>query len=569
MKRKQIKRQHLVQVVLLLLIIVLVNVIASLWYQRWDLTEEKRHSLSETSRELLTSLDDVVYIKVYLDGNELPSGFLRLQRKTREMLNNFRRYSPEVEYEFINLHEENDREVRREIYKQLYDKGLEPSELKEGGQESYRQQLLFPGAIVSYKGKEYPVNFIDNEGGGNIEYQINKAVSRLEQNFVQAFLRLTNPEVKKIAFIEGHGELDEYQTTDIMISLSEFYQIERIAIDGVLGALDDYEAIVVAKPSERVNEKDKFIIDQYLMHGGKALWLVEWMGMSMDSLSDKSSSMALIRDINLDDLLFNYGVRINPDLIQDLNSLSIPVAVNQSSGKPEFEPRQWPFFPAILPKNEHRISKNVSVIRSQFVSSIDTVGEDPDIKKKFLLHTSQYSRTLGVPVKVSLDIVRQPPNPQLFNEGPQPIAVLLEGKFRSNFDMRIPQQFVTDKDIDFRAYSEPTKQILISDGDMIRNYVKRIGDKHEPFPLGRDKYFDQQFTPGNKEFLLNCMNYLCGDEELINLRMRQVKLRLLDKGKVYEQGVFWVIFNTAVPILIVLLFGFVVLFIRRYKYKRR
>ncbi|MFO7789667.1 MAG: gliding motility-associated ABC transporter substrate-binding protein GldG [Bacteroidota bacterium] len=569
MDRSQIKKQHIIQVFLLILIVVLINFISSMWYLRIDLTEENRHSLSDTSIELLESLDDIMYIKVYLDAEELPAHLLRLQRKTREMLDDFRRYCPQVEYEFINPFEEEDEDIQYKIYQQLEEKGLVPTRLQQGGPESSSQQLVFPGAILSYKGQEYPVNFFENEGVGGADRKVQKSISRMEQKFVQGMMRLSEPEVKKIAFIEGHGELDEYQTMDIMISLSEFYKIERLSIDGVLGALDDYKAVVVAKPTERINEKDKFILDQYIMHGGKVLWLIEWMGMSMDSLANKTSSMALIRDINMDDMLFDYGVRINPDLIQDLNCLSIPVTVNQRSGEPQFEPRQWYFFPAITSENNHIINKNVSVMRTQFVSSIDTVGENDDIEKTFLLRTSQYSRTLGVPVEVSLDMVERPPNPRLFNQGKQPIAVLLEGTFRSNFDMRIPPEFVTNEEIDFMAHSEPTSQIVISDGDMIRNYVKKMGEKKEPFQLGADKYYQQQFTPGNKEFIMNAINYLCGDEALIKLRMKDIKLRLLDKGKVRENGMFWVVFNTAVPIIAIVLLGLTLIMLRRYKYTRK
>jgi ABC-2 type transport system permease protein len=568
MDRKQLKKQYIIQIILLLFIIALINFIGSIWYLRIDLTEENRHSLSDTSIEILENLDDIMYVKVYLDADEMSADMLKLQRKVREMLNDFRRYSPEIEYEFINPFEEKDREIQYKIFQQLEEKGLVPTNVQQGGPGSTSQQLVFPGAILSYKGKEYPVNFLENAGVDGTVKKINKSIGRMEQKFVQGMMRLVNAKVKKIAFIEGHGELDEYQTTDIMMSLSEFYKIERLSIDGVLGVLDDYEAVVVAKPTKRVSEKDKFIFDQYIMNGGKVLWLIEWMGMSMDSLVDKPSSMALIRDINMDDLLFNYGVRINPDLIQDLNSLSIPVTVNQRGGQPQFEPRQWLFFPAISSENNHIINKNVSIIRTQFVSSIDTVGEDDDIEKTYLLNTSEYSRTLGVPVEVSLDMLERPPPLRLFNQGKQPIAVLLEGRFRSNFDMRIPPEFVTNEEIGFKPYSQPTSQIVISDGDLIRNYVRKVGERKEPFQLGADKYYDQQFTPGNKEFLMNAVNYLCGDQELIKLRMREIKLRLLDKGKVREQGMFWSVFNTVVPVVVIVLLGVILIFLRKYKYSR-
>lgn len=568
MKAKQIRNQHIFQFVIILLLIFVLNFLGSFWYARWDLTEDKRYSLSETTIETLGQLDDVLFVKVYLDGNDLPIGFRHLQRSVIELLNDYRRYSHFVEYEFVDVSEEQDLETRYEIYAQLQEKGLIPTQLEEGNSDSYKQQLIFPSALLRYKDIEYPVNFLENDGVSNPSVQINKSIARLEQHFTNGIIRLLNPGKKKIAFIEGHSELDEYQTMDAMLELNEYYQIERLKINEVLGSLDDYEAIVVAKPNSRFSEKDKFIIDQYVMNGGKVMWLVEWMQMDMDSLSNQYSSMALIRDINLDDLLFNYGVRINPDLVQDLNCLSVPVTVNSVNGKPQFEPRPWYFFPAILTDNSHVINRNISVLRTQFVSSIDTVNPEMRVTKTPLLRTSEFSRSLGVPVNVSLGIMRNPPDPRSFNQGEKTVAVLLEGEFPSNFDLRIPPEIVMNEDIDFKPISVPTKQIVISDGDVIRNYVRKVGDRREPFNLGGDRYYQNQFTPGNMEFVLNSMNYLCGDEELIRLRMREVKMRTLDRGKVMNKGAFWVVFNSVVPILIILIFGLLVLFLRRMKYRK-
>lgn len=566
MKPKQIRNQHIFQLVLIFLIIAVMNFIGSFWSFRWDLTEEKKHSLSETTIEMLKDLDDIVYVKVYLDGDDLPSAFRSLQRKIRETLDDYRRYSSNVEYEFIDLNKEMDLDTRYQIYDQLQNKGLIPTQLEEGGSTSYRQQMVFPGAIISYGESEYPVNLLENDGNSGPEKKINTSISRVEQHLTQAMLNLIRPKIRKIAFVEGHDELDEYHTMDIMYALSEYYQIERLSIDGVLGALDSYEVVVFAKPNSRVSEKDKFVIDQYIMNGGKALWLVEWMQMDMDSLKTQMSSVALIKDFNLDDILFNYGVRINPDLIQDMNCLSIPIAVNQVNGKPQFEPRAWPYFPAIILKSNNIITKNLSVLRTAFVSSIDTVGDDNKIKKTILLKTSEFSRSIGAPIDVSLDIMRNPPDPKLFMQGEKSIAVLLEGEFHSNFDMRIPPEIASNKDINFKMRSVPTRQIVISDGDIIKNYVETKGDKKSPIQLGADKYYQNQFTPGNKEFILNCMNYLTGDNDIIKLRMREIKMRLLDHEKVRREGIFWVTFNTAVPILIVLMFGLTVFFMRKLRY---
>jgi ABC-2 type transport system permease protein len=566
MKAKQIRNQHILQFLIILLLIVVINFLGSFWNVRWDVTEDKRHSLSETTTDMLKELDDVMYIKVYLDGNELPIGFRQLKRSVRELLDDYRRYSHLVEYEFVDLSKEKDIDTRYEIYNQLQEKGLEPTQLEERNSASYKEQVIFPSALIRYKEAEFPVNFLENERGSSTASQINKSIARLEQHFTNAMMKLTNPEIKKVAFLEGYDELDEYQTMDAMIALSDYYQIERLNINGVLGALDEYEAIVIAKPNSRVSEKDKFIIDQYIMNGGKALWLVEWMQMDMDSLTDQYSSMALMRDINLDDLLFNYGVRINPDLVQDLNCLSIPVAVNSKDGKPQFEPRAWYFFPALLTENSHIINRNISVLRTQFASSIDSVNPDMRVTKTPILRTSEFSRALSVPVNVSLGIVRNPPDPRSFNQGEKTVAMLLEGEFPSNFDMRIPPEIAVDEDIDFKTVSVPTKQIVVSDGDVIRNFVRKEGNRHIPFQLGEDKYYQNQFTPGNKEFILNSMNYLCGDEALIELRMRELKLRTLDRTKVMNKGLFWAVFNSVVPIILIILFGLIVFFVRKQKY---
>jgi ABC-2 type transport system permease protein len=569
MKPKEIRNQHITQFIISVLLVLVLNVLGSFLYVRWDLTEDKRHSLSDVTIQLLDSVSETMFVKVYLDGDDLPSGFRKLKRSVLDLLDDYRRYSGMIEYEFINLNDEQDIEKRYEIYAQLEDKGLIPTQLEESASGSYKKQVIFPGALINYGGKEFPVNFLENEGVAGAEAKINKSIARLEQHFTNAMMRLLFPEIKKIAFIEGHDELDEYQTMDIMVALSDFYRIERLSINGILGALDDYAAVVIAKPNARFSEKDKFIIDQYIMNGGKVLWLIEWMQMDMDSLQDKMSSVALLNDINLDDQLYDYGVRINPDLVQDLNALSVPITVNYVSGKPQFEPRPWLFFPAILTDNSHIINQNISVLRTQFVSSIDTVNSDLRVRKTPLLKTSEFSRAISVPVDVSLDIMRNPPDPKLFIQGKKTIAVLLEGEFHSNFDMRIPPEIALDNNIDFKPISAPTKQIVVSDGDVIRNFVRRMGEKKEPFQLGADRYYQNQFTPGNKEFILNCVNYLCDDEEIIQLRMREIKLRLLDKTKVYEKGRVWVILNTVIPVLSVLIIGLLVFLLRKYRYTKK
>ncbi|HOE05302.1 MAG TPA: gliding motility-associated ABC transporter substrate-binding protein GldG [Bacteroidales bacterium] len=569
--RRSLKKQSLVQLLLVLLIIVVVNFISSQLFFRLDLTAEKRYSLSETTRNIIRNLDDRVYIKIYLDGDDLPLGFKRLKRSVREMLDDFRVFSKNIEYEFIDPFGDADDETKREVYVELIKKGLIPQYLQEMGNSEYKEQVVFPGAIISFKGEEVPVNFfVDNITVGD-QQEFNKTVSELERNFINAIWLLTRESKQKIAFIEGHGELDEWETHDIMMELSRYYQIDRLRMNGVLNSLDGYSAIVIAKPDSIFREREKFIIDQYIMRGGKVLWLVEWMAASMDSLANQVSFMALINDINLDDQLFRYGVRINPDLIQDLKCLNIPIVVNSAGGQPQFMPVPWYYFPVIVPDtlSEHPVTRNLSRIRTEFVSSMDTVGDDPAIKKTILLRTSRLSKSMMAPVEVSLKTIKDNVEPASFNRPSLPVAVLLEGEFESNFNNRLAPEIAQSEDINFIARSKPTRMIIISDGDMIRNEVKTLGDKKQAFYLGEDKYYQEQYCPGNRDFLVNCVNYLCEDEDMISLRMKDIKLRELDRGKVMQSGVFWVWFNTLLPIAIIILTGICIIIIRKMRFGRK
>jgi ABC-2 type transport system permease protein len=568
--RKANRKHSFFQLILMILIIAAINFIASEWFFRLDLTAEKRYSLHQNSKEVLSGIDDVLYVKVYLDGKNMPVGFNRLQRRVKELLDDFRVYSSNIEYDFVDPFDDPDFEVQRDVYYQLLGKGLIPTNVQMGGGSDYKEQVLFPGAVIRYRETDYPVNFFVDDINTQGQQSFDRTYSELESNFIRAIWMLTRHQKQKIAFIEGHNELDEHQTTDIMVALSEYYVVHRLKIAGVLNSLNDYSAVIVAKPQSRISEKDKFILDQYIMEGGSVLWLIEWMQVSMDSLTRKPYEMALINDINLDDQLFRYGVRINPDLVQDLKCLNIPVVVNMIGGEPQFKPMPWYFFPLIVPDTlqHHPINRNVSRIRTHFISSIDTVGDNINIKKTPLLRTSEYSKSLMAPVEVSLDILNQPPEFASFNRPHRTVAVLLEGVFDSNFDMRIPPEIAMNEDINFKAKSEPTKMIVISDGDIIRNEVRQLGDKMQTYVLGEDKYYPEQFCHGNKEFILNCVNYLCEDESLIQMRMREIKLRELNHTKVRAEGLKWVWINTIVPVGIILLIGIGLLFFRRYKFGR-
>jgi len=568
--RRVLRKQNLIQASLILLLIIVFNVLSSMLFFRLDLTKEKRFTITPISKTILAALDDKVYIEVYLESDDLPVELVRFRKVVKEFLDNFASYSNKVEVRFKNPFKEGDPEQNREIYWQLYNKGLNPTYVTQSNDGGVSEKMVFAGAIVKYKEKEFPVNLINNNVTGDEDY-VGFSETELERDFIHAIWMLTSKSLQKIAFLEGHNELTEYQTYDIMTSLSKYYQIDRVKMNTVLNCLDDYACVIIAKPEGYFTEKEKFILDQYIMQGGKVIWLIEWMHISMDSLSSKSKEMAMIRDINLDDQLFNYGVRINPDLIQDLRCLNIPVYVNTVDGNPQFEPKQWYFFPVIIPDTllDHQLLKNLEPMRTHFVSSIDTVGENPNIKKTILLRTSKFSKSLVHPVEVDLEIMRNEPEMATFNKPNMPVAVLLEGEFRSNFVNRLSNEFVDNDEFKFIEKSKPTKMIVISDGDFIRNEVRKIGDKIQPYPLGYDKYYTEQFTPGNTQFIVNCVNYLCADEDLISLRMREMKVRQLNESLVKQKMFLWVYINSFIPVLIIVMIGLMVLFMRKIKYDRK
>ncbi len=567
--RSVLRKQNVMQAALILLLIVVFNILSSMVFFRLDLTKEKRFTITPISRNILKNLEDKVYIEVYLESEDLPVELVRYRKVVKEFLDNFSSYSNNIEVIFKNPFEKNDPNYNEEVYWQLYNKGLNPTYISQSNDGGKSEKMVFAAALIKYDGKEFPVNLINNNlTAGNAFDGLSE--TELERDFIHAIWMLTSRKLQKVAFLEGHKELGEYETYDIMTSLSKYYQIDRVNMNQALHALDEYAVVVIAKPQAYFTEKDKFIIDQYIMQGGKIIWLVEWMKISMDSLSTKPFEMAMLNDINLDDQLFKYGVRINPDLVQDLRCLNIPVYVNTIDGQPQFEPKPWYYFPVVIPDTllDHQLLRNLEPMRTHFVSSMDTVGENPKIKKTVLLRTSQYAKTQVHPVEVNLEVIREEPEMQTFNKSGMPIAVLLEGEFTSNFVNRLSPDLYSTEEFTMLDSSVSTKMIVISDGDFIRNEVRDLGDNIQPYPLGYDKYFTEQFTPGNTQFIVNCVNYLCADEDLISLRMREINVRTLNSTKLKQKMLMWVYINSFIPVLIILIIGMLVVLFRKFKYDR-
>lgn len=560
------------------LVIVLLNFSASLFFERFDLTSEKRYSLSDASKELVNNLDDIIYVKVYLEG-DFPAAYKKLRDETREMLDEFRAYSNgNLDYEFINPAESGDEKITKEIYQQLHKQGLRPTDLNEKTTDGFSNKLIWPGAIFFYRGKEIPVQLLKSKLGSNPISMVNSSIEGLEYEIANTIYTLTTENKPKIAFIDGHGELNKYETASLATSLAEVYSIDRIKINGELYSLTGrtvidstkdyvvkpkYDAIIIAKPTQKFTEKDKFIIDQYIMYGGKVVWMVDPVFASMDSLQTSDVTMAIPMDLNLDDQLFTYGVRINSNLIQDLQAAPIPIVTGMVGNQPKTQLYPWYFFPLLTPANSHPVVNNLNAVKGEFTSTIDTIAKE-GIRKIGLLKSSQYTKISSAPTRVSLSFLRFEPDQKQFSKGHQVAAALLEGNFESVFKNRVPPQLVEANEIAFREKSKPNKMVVIADGDIAKNPVNNR--TNEFLALGVDRYTKQQY--GNLDFMLNVMNYLCNDNGLMTVRTKKFKIRLLDNTVIKEEKTKWQLINTVLPVGMMLLFGVLHFFYRKRKYTK-
>ncbi len=559
--RKGTKIRHLTGFLLFTGILILLNVVASVLFTRVDLTSEKRFTLSETTKDLVRDLEDVVFVRVYLEG-DFPPGFRKLQSSTREMLDELRIYSEgNIEYEFIDPSENPDPKERNRLYQQLASKGVQPTNLREQDQGSESQMIIFPGAIVTYRSNEVPLMLLQDQAGASTEVMLNNSIQSLEYAFANTIRKITSLIPQRVLFVEGHGELPENEVADIMRELGSFYLVDRKRIDGQLKALDGYNAIVIAAPDSAFTDKDKFIIDQYIMKGGRALWLVDGATASMDSLQSSDFTIAMPHDVQIGDMLFRYGTRINTDLVLDLQSAPIPVVTGYIGNRPQQTLLPWYYFPVVIPESDHPVVNNLPGIRFRFASSMDTVGAKGVVKTP-LLRSSKYSRASITPARVDLEIMQEEPDPAQFRDSDLMLAVLLEGVFTSSFKNRIVDQIASSEEIGFKESSDTTAMIVISDGSVIQNDIRRANGTI--IPLGLDRYTGQVF--GNKNFILNCIDYLCDDSGLMAVRSKEFKLRILDATRVSEEKFSWQLINLIVPLILILLLAVLKFYFRKRKY---
>jgi len=484
-----------------------------------------------------------LHIKVYLQG-DFPAEFKRLQAETRQFLEELSAVNGKVQFRFIDPLSSS---------KELVEKGLQPSRLtvQEGGKVS--EAVIFPWALLSYEGKETPVPLLVNSVAPSQEQQLQNSIENLEYEFANGLYKIRSEKRKKIAVLRGNGELEDIKLYSFLKRLGEYYRLAEFTLDSVdadpvrtLERLLDYDLALVAKPTEAFSEKEKFAMDQFLLHGGKTLWLVDNVQAEMDSLMASGKSVALNRDLNLTDMFFSYGVRINYNVTRDLYSGTIRLASGNTGNQVQYQDFLWPYFPMIFPDNSHPVTRNLDPVLLKFPSSMDTL--DNGLKKTVLLASSPLTRVIGTPVIIALDEIAEETDRSLYNDPGTVFGVLVEGRFRSAYADRI-HPFAYGG---YRETGEPGKMVVISDGDIIANEVLR----GEPLPLERDMWTSQPH--GNSDFLLNTVNYLLDGDGLIQLRAKSLQLQFLDKEKAFAERTYWQLFNVLLPLI--LLFGSGILF---------
>ena len=547
-------------VLLISLGLIVINIFTQGYYKRFDLTKDKRYTLSQATIDIVNSADEPIFIDVFLEG-DFPSEFRRLQDETRQLLEEFSDENSNIRFGFINPLE--DETVRDQNLQLLVERGLTPMRLsvQENGKSS--EEIIIPWALASYGETTVEIPLIKNKIGANQQELVTNSVQHLEYAFADGFSKLVNPKRRKIAVLRGNGQLENKNIADFVTALRDYYYIAPFTLDSVsnnaettLKNLNDYDLIISAKPTESFTEEEKYVLDQYTMNGGKSLWLVDQVAIEIDSLFNESeSSLAIPRDLNLTDFFFKYGVRINPVLVNDMYSAPITLAIGEGSAT-QFQPIQWQFAPLASSTSNHPIVNNLNLVKFDFANQIDTLSNG--VSKTILLKSSPLSRLEGTPKMVSLDDIKSEPNPEEYKNGLQNLAVLLEGNFTSVYNNRVkPIKMADDK-----TESAPTKMIVIADGDVIKNDVGRNG----PLELGFDRGTGQLY--GNKEFLLNAVNYLLDDDGLINIRSKEIAIAFLDPQKITAEKTKWQAINIALPLVLLGVFGFIFTFLRRKKYAK-
>ena len=551
-------RSNLIKIALLLLALIVLNWLGTKVYKRFDLTQDQRYTLSQSALNIVEDIKSPLFVDVFLEG-EFPSEFRRLRNETQQLLEEFALDNNHITFNFINPLE--DEKSRDHNIEQLIERGLAPLQLSVNNSGKTSQELIFPWALASYNEQTVKISLVKNKIGATQQELVTNSVQHLEYAFSEGFQKLVIPKSKKIAILKGNGQLEDKYLADFLKTIKELYFIAPFTLDsvaanaeGTLTKLNDFDLIISAKATQAFSEEEKLVLDQFTMNGGKSLWLTESVLMDKDSLyNDEGRGIALMNDLNLNDFFFKYGVRINPVLVNDLYSAPITIAIGEGSNA-QFQPLRWPYSPLAAGNPDHPITNNLNLVKFDFANPLDTLKSST--QKTILLQSSKLTKLEGVPKEIRLDVVTEEPDPSTYTHGPQNLAVLIEGQFTSVYKDRI-KPFELSSNTDF---SPMTKMIVIADGDIIKNEVL----KNQPQELGFDRWTGQSF--GNKEFLLNAVNYLLSDDGLLDVRTKDIQIAFLDAQKTEDNKIQWQLITIALPLLILMIFGLTFNYFRRRKY---
>ncbi len=548
--------------------IILLSYILGQWvYTSFDATEERRYTLTPATRKVLHELNERIYIKVLLDGR-FPAGFKRLRESTEDMLRRFSQTNPEVQYNFENPNAGSTEEVNARR-KELAAQGLIPTQLRVTDAAGASAQYIYPFAIVNYGSRSVPVTLLqDDVPGADKEVIINNSISLLEYKLIDGIQKVRRQTRRLVAFSEGQGELTRLQTASFEKELRNAYAVNRINLDSVVQIPSDIKALIIAKPTETFSEAHLFMLDQYVMNGGHIMFLLDPLIVSLDSINVNKNYIPPPYPLGLDPLLFKWGARVNPNLVLDLQSTRIPMVVGMQGDKVQTELFPWFYHPLISSTSNHPVTKGLDRIQLEFPGSIDTIQTSIPVEKTILLTSSPYSRIQLTPVRLNFDILREEPDPKLFNKGPQSFAVMLEGQFESLYKNRMsPEQLkiLEDNGLGFKTEGTSSRILVVSDGDMIKNLVNP--STGESAPLGFNKYENVTFT-GNRDFLLNALEYMFDPDGVLEARSKDIRLRLLNTVKAREEGLQWQLINILGPLGFILLIGVIYHAIRKRRFAR-
>ncbi len=559
-----VKKPIITKVLIYLSVLVLLNVIAQYVYVRIDFTKEKRFTLTQKTKALLQHNQHEIVVTVFLDG-EMPSAFKRLRNATKDLLADYKAYSKaNIKVLFVDPITGLTLSEQDTVINQLYEMGIKPTNINIKSDAGFTEKLVFPMALIESNGRQMPVKLLQNLGGeaSNYDQNINNSIKNLEYIFTSSIKKVISGYNPRIGFTEGNGEPTNPYLYDAISSLSDSYVVGRVNLDSITReGLDSLKMMLIVKPLKAFTEVQKYKLNYFVLKGGKLVWSIDQVRMDLDSLRSGRSFMALNNNLNLDDMLFEYGARINYNLIADVNCAEIPVAT-QGGPKGDIQMAPWLYYPILLPDTSNSVVKNIDHIRSEFASTVDTVGAR-NIQKHVILTTSPYNKVYNAPKMFNLRMIEEQPTPKEFTGGPKAAGVLLEGSFKSVFLNRpVPEGIVEKYDVPDQG--KPTKMIVLGDGDIFKNQVSATDGS--PFSLGFDRYTQQNY--GNKALLLNIADYFTNEDNLIALRNKEITVRLLDKTLVRTEKTKWQLINTVMPILLLICFAIFQHYYRKYKYAK-